>query len=287
MQLYGLDFTSAPSAKKPITVARCEFQHETLTLLELIALPDFVAFEAFLQREGPWVAALDLPFSMPLSWLRDMDWPTDWQASVRFIETLTLPGFCQAIKAYRQGQPAGKKHHFRAIDRKAGACSPMTIDYTPVGRMFFQAMPRLLASGVQVLPFMSPAQGRNARIAVEGYPALIARRLAPKQSYKSDTPKQQDGARLQTRKQMISALKADFLEEEFGFPLNLNGQERALLSDPTGDRLDALFCAIQAAWAYQRKEHQFGLPQTPEAAEGWIADPFVSEGAAFSVFGSK
>lgn len=272
MRIYGLDFTSAPKPGKPITVADCVFEQDTLVLKALQALNQFEAFEDFLRTAGPWLAAMDFPFSMPESWLLEMGWPTDWAESVSLIQTLGLKEFCQRIKTYRLGKPAGQKHHFRPIDRLAGACSPMTIDYTPVGRMFYQGAYRLLEAGVTVLPFQQEKPCEN-RFVVEGYPALIARRLAPRQGYKSDTPKLQDSAKAATRKQMIGALSAQFLEEEFGFQIALNGFEQALYEDATGDRLDALLCAIQAGWAYTQCNQGWGIPAVPEAREGWITDP--------------
>jgi hypothetical protein len=40
-------------------------------------------------------------------------------------------------------------------------------------------------------------------------------------------------------------------------------------------QLDALVCAIQAAWAWTRRDHGFGLPEHVDPLEGWIADPHV------------
>ena len=49
--------------------------------------------------------------------------------------------------------------------------------------------------------------------------------------------------------------------------------EARLLDDPTGDRLDALLCAIQAAWAWGQRKSDFGTPNDLDTLEGWIADP--------------
>lgn len=46
-----------------------------------------------------------------------------------------------------------------------------------------------------------------------------------------------------------------------------------LAEDPTADRLDALLCAIQAAWAWTQRHHDYGVPQPVDTLEGWIADP--------------
>ena len=65
MQLLGVDFTSAPSPRKPITVARGTLRDACVSLQRVDALPDFAAFEALLREAGPWVGAFDLPFGLP------------------------------------------------------------------------------------------------------------------------------------------------------------------------------------------------------------------------------
>lgn len=40
-------------------------------------------------------------------------------------------------------------------------------------------------------------------------------------------------------------------------------------------QLDALLCAIQAAWAWTQRDQGFGLPKHVDPLEGWIADPHV------------
>jgi hypothetical protein len=51
---------------------------------------------------------------------------------------------------------------------------------------------------------------------------------------------------------------------------------KCLVDDPTGDRLDSLLCAIQAAWAWGQREKGFGAPHNLDVLEGWIADPKCS-----------
>jgi hypothetical protein len=47
-------------------------------------------------------------------------------------------------------------------------------------------------------------------------------------------------------------------------------QAGELVADPTGDALDAALCLMQAAWAQQRAERQWGLPTDVDPLEGWI-----------------
>ena len=56
----------------------------------------------------------------------------------------------------------------------------------------------------------------------------------------------------------------------------------ALVDDASGDRLDAVLCLVQAAWASTQPGH--GLPPAVDAVEGWIvtcpAPPAVAAVAA-------
>ena len=43
-----------------------------------------------------------------------------------------------------------------------------------------------------------------------------------------------------------------------------------------GDALDALLCALQAAWAYTQREQGYEILSTCDALEGCIVDPQLS-----------
>jgi hypothetical protein len=45
----------------------------------------------------------------------------------------------------------------------------------------------------------------------------------------------------------------------------------SLVRDASGDRLDAVLCVLQAAWAWQRRSGNYGLPSKIDPLEGWIA----------------
>ena len=55
---------------------------------------------------------------------------------------------------------------------------------------------------------------------------------------------------------------------------------RQCVEDPTGDRLDAVLCLVQAAWAWQRRDSGFGLPDGIDPVEGWIVSVPRDGGAA-------
>jgi hypothetical protein len=48
----------------------------------------------------------------------------------------------------------------------------------------------------------------------------------------------------------------------------LSFEPEPLLEDGSGDLLDAVICAAQAAWAAKRP--RYGLPEDAPSGEGWI-----------------
>lgn len=138
----------------------------------------------------------------------------------------------------------------------------------PVGRMFFEGAPRLLKSGVQVLPCR---MNGNSRVAVEAYPALVARKWIGMRGYKSDAKRKQTTAHHAARQQIVNGLRAE-CQRYYGFRLDLDHALVAeFVDDPSGDKLDAMFCAVQAAWACSQPG--YGVPSDCDPAEGWIVDP--------------
>lgn len=267
MRIFGLDFTSAPTRRKPITCASCRLQATQLTVQACLALPSFADFEAFLGQDGPWFAACDFPFGQPRKLIERLNWPAEWQAYVECIVQLGKFGFEEALNRYREQQPVGDKLHLRVTDRLAGACSPMMLHRIPVGKMFFQGVPRLLAAGVSILPcHPTPAD----RIAVEGYPALVARHWSQRRSYKSDEHAKQTPAQRAVRQAIVAGIRSPELHSLYGITLSITDElAEQLINEPMGDQLDAVLCAIQAAWAYTQRERGYGIPPGHEA-EGWI-----------------
>jgi hypothetical protein len=71
----------------------------------------------------------------------------------------------------------------------------------------------------------------------------------------------------------VKKLKSGFIRKYYGFDVDLNEDfEAKMIDDPMGDSLDAFLCAIQAGWAYEQREHGYGIPDGFEL-EGWIVDP--------------
>lgn len=147
----------------------------------------------------------------------------------------------------------------------------MMLFRVPVGKMFYRGAPRLLSSNISVVP-CRPRD--DDRVAVEAYPAVVARRFLGRTSYKNDEKRKQSSEQKDTRKSLVSGLQSATLEEDYGFKVELDGGWRdRFIEEPGADALDSLLCAVQAAWAYTRRESDYGIPTECDSLEGWILDP--------------
>jgi hypothetical protein len=174
MRIYGLDFTSSPTRRKPITCACCELSNAVLTVKCCLTMPSFAGFEAFLHSDGPWLAAFDFPLGQPRKLIANLGWPQDWQGYMRIIASMSKEEFEDTLHAYRATRLPGDKLHMRATDKLAGALSPMMLHRVPDGKMFFQGATRLFNFPISILPCRPTS---DSRMAVEGYPALVARKF--------------------------------------------------------------------------------------------------------------
>jgi hypothetical protein len=275
MRIYGLDFTSAPSRRKPLIALRCTLESNVLRVEDSQEMTNFAAFERFLQRPGPWVCGMDFPFGQPRSLVSALGWPEDWKGYVGEVARLSQKEFENAIRADMARRPAGSKYRYRLADLRSGSSSAMMLFRVPVGKMFYWGAPRLLASGISVQP-CRPNQ--DARVAVEAYPAVVARRFLARASYKSDERKNQTAAHQDARERFVAGLESETLREAYGFAVAMDGSWREkLVRDPTADALDSLLCAVQAAWAYTKRDENYGIPPECDPDEGWILDPRLLE----------
>lgn len=274
MNIYGLDFTSSPSRRKPITCACCELQDATLSVKTLLKMPSFDEFEAFLRSDGPWLAALDFPFGQPRKLLINLDWPQSWQGYMSVITSMSKAEFEDTLHKYRASRASGDKLHLRVTDQLAGAISPMMLHRVPVGKMFYQGATRLYNSQVSILPCRPTSDNR---LAVEGYPALVARKLVGKRSYKSDMLSQQTIDGEMARREIVQGLRSERIVEWYGLAVEMSDTiGEMLVRDAMGDALDAVLCAVQAGWAYGEYENGFGIPAECDKGEGWIVDVSLS-----------
>ena len=275
MRIYGLDFTSSPSRRKPLIALRCTLEGETLRVEDSEEMVDFAGFESFLQRPGPWVCGMDFPFGQPRSLVSALGWPEGWEDYVGKVASLGKEEFENAIRADMARRPAGSKYRYRLADRRSGSSSAMMLFRVPVGKMFYKGAPRLLASGISIEPCRPNG---DARVAVEAYPAVIARRFLARASYKNDERRKQTTAHRAARERLVAGLGSEALKETYGLTVAMDGSWREeLVRDPAADALDSLLCAVQAAWAYTKRGENYGIPPECDPDEGWILDPRLLE----------
>ncbi len=263
--LLGVDFTSAPRPAKPIIVAYGRLDGQRLLLLGIEHCADWPAFEALLARPGPWLGGFDFPFGLPREAVEALGWPQQWPELVRHCAALGRDGFRRVLDAYRCSRPSGQRYAHRRTDAPAASHSPLKLVNPPVGLMFLEGAPRLLAAGVD-LPGIHP--GDPARIALEAYPGLLARRLATG-SYKSDERRKQTAARREVRERILAALTAGTGTPALRLVASA-AQLAELLDDGSGDRLDAVLALHQVARAAGHGPPRFGLPAAIDGLEGWI-----------------
>ena len=184
--LCGVDFSSAPSRRKPIRIAegvlRGLSQSKTPTISDgpgalsraggctlkgpedcnprrpeirpqlhwraLKACANWESFEHFLRLPGPRLAAFDLPFGLPRGLLRAWNWEDlDYRAiSERFAHGDRAMWIAQ-LKAFCASRPEGSKFAHRACDLPVGSSPSMKWVNPPVVFMYREGFSRILQAG--------------------------------------------------------------------------------------------------------------------------------------------
>ncbi len=269
--VHGVDFTSAPGRGKPITVASARFDGATLSLERLDAIPDLDRFARFLEECPGRIVALDFPFGLPRSAVEWLGWPVTWPSCLEAIGQMGRAGYEAALEAFRIAQPPGQKRPQRRTDARTGGTSPVALHVVPVAKMLFEGATRLHASGIDVPPCRR--RPGASRVALEGYPALVARALIGRRSYKGTRG---DPDRLAARRDLLDRLREPngTIPQTYGCRITMTDEHVEVCAvDHQGDRLDAVLCAVQAAWAALQGPPDFGVPTHADPLEGWIIDP--------------
>lgn len=264
--IVGVDFTSAPRRAKPITVAHgyCYCSGEVLRLDRIDSHADWPSFEAWLAQPGPWIGAFDFPFGLSRELVEHLGWPQTWPGLVSHCASLTRAELRETFKNFCDMRPVGNKFAHRVTDGPAGSSPSMKWVNPPVAYMFHEGTQRLLRAGVTVYGLQ---EGDPQRVALEGYPGLLARAVT-RLSYKSDERAKQTPARRAARALIVQALENG--THPFGIRMEAEKTLRdRLIEDPTADWLDAVLCAVAAAWAAQRPG--YGMPEEMDPVEGWTA----------------
>jgi hypothetical protein len=244
------------------------------TAVQLASLEYPQTLDSFSQAIGPqrsWVGGFDLPFGLPRELVESLGWPLEWEPCIRHYAAMTRPAIRDCFAAFCNARPVGGKFAHRATDRPAGSSPSMKWVNPPVAYMLHAGVARLLDAGVYCAGLQAPEKNRG-RVALEAYPGLLAREVLGARSYKSDDRAKQTPERLIARKDLVNALELGQTRLQLRLKLT-HAQRDALIEDATGDRLDAVLCLIQAAWAQRQHEGGsalYGLPPDFDRLEGWI-----------------
>ena len=262
----GCDFSCSPSRSKPIVMATGFLGEGRVLLTNLEKLNSLDSFEQWLSAGCDWVGAFDFPFGLSRELIAHLNWPLQWFESIHHYASLSRFEIRNTFAAFCAARPAGHKFAHRGTDKFAGSSPSMKWVNPPVAFMLHAGVPRLLAAGVH-LPGLHPGDGR--RVALEGYPGMLAREILGKRSYKSDDKSKQTPERLIARKDLITGLENG--QTRLGLRLKLSHAQRdALADDASGDTLDAVLCLMQAAWGFKKGAPDYGLPADMDPLEGWI-----------------
>lgn len=276
--LVGCDFSSRPTARKPIVLALGQLEQGRVVLSRLERLPSLAAFSAWLRQPGSWLGAFDLPFGLPRELVETLGWPRDWEACMRHYAALDRATIRATFAAFCDARPAGAKFAHRATDRPAHSSPSMKWVNPPVAYMLHAGVPCLLDAGVHMPglhggdPQDVDGAGQPRRVALEAYPGLLAREILGARSYKSDDKAKQTPERLIARKDLVTALEMGQTRLHLRLKAT-HAQRDALVADASGDALDAVLCLLQAAWAQQQHLQgapRYGLPKEMDPLEGWI-----------------
>jgi hypothetical protein len=271
--IFGVDFTSAPSARKPITAAVGRWRCGPRATWEVDAILEIDSWEAFaglLHTPGPWLGGFDLPFGQPRELVEHSGWPDQWPALVQFYCGQPRPVLREIFRAWCDARPPGRKFAWRRTDRPAGSSPAMRWTNPPVAWMMHAGVGRMLDAGLVFPAHRHPPGHRptpSDRIALEAYPAYTARR-ACRGSYKSDSVGGRTRGRTSNRRAILASLQAG--EAGLNARVRLGASlQRRIIADHAGDLLDAVICGLQAGHAADQPG--YGLPPSLDPLEGWIA----------------
>ena len=270
--VIGVDFTSAPRPRKPITVAVGRLTGgagDAVYWLDTIReLQSLTAFDEMLHEPDAWIGGFDLPFGQPRTLIEHEGWPTEWRRFVRFYCAESREMLRDVFRRWCDARPAGDKFAWRKADQPAGSSPAMRWTNPPVAWMMHAGIGRMLDAGL-TFPAHRVVSRRlgTPRIALEAYPGFTARQVC-RRSYKSDTPAKQTSERRANRRTILRAL----VSGTAGLDVRLEIKpvwKRRLVADGAGDLLDAAICGLQAAHAALLP--RYGLPCDLDPLEGWIA----------------
>lgn len=270
--LFGCDFSSAPSARKPIVIASGSAAGRAVRLEGFEHFASLDGWQQWLESKQEWIGGFDLPFGLPRELVEQLGWPLQWRPLMAHYASLDRAQIRSTFAAFCAARPVGGKFAHRICDGPAGSSPSMKWVNPPVAFMLHAGVPRLLAAGAAFPGLQQIPAASATRVALEAYPGLLARELIGRRSYKSDDRAAWTPERRRARADLLAALERG--DTRLGLAILLDaGQRRQLVEDGRGDLLDAVLCLVQAAWGATHRESRgpgYGLPEQIDGLEGWI-----------------
>ena len=109
--LLGCDFTSAPSKRKPVTLAVGRSDRGRVLLERIETFETLDAWQARLAEAPPagWVGGFDLPFGLPRELVETLGWPTAWRDCMAHYASLSREQIRDTFAAFCDARPVGGK----------------------------------------------------------------------------------------------------------------------------------------------------------------------------------
>jgi hypothetical protein len=206
--VLGCDFSSSPTARKPIVVALGQLDRGRVRLNELLTFASLSEWGDWLAQPGHWVGGFDLPFGLPRELVTTLGWPRTWAACMDHYCALSRAEIRELFKAFCDARPVGQKFAHRACDGPAGSSPSMKWVNPPVAYMMHAGVPLLRAADLH-LPGLCAGDVR--RVGLEAYPGMLARELIGARSYKSDDRSKQTAERWVARSDLLQKLEPEGL----------------------------------------------------------------------------
>ncbi len=220
-------------------------------------------FESMLTRPGPWLGVFDFPFGLARELVAARAWPLHWDELAAHLASLDAAELRAALRAFCAVRPRRSRLVLRVTERAAGAPAMMGRKGEPLALRFHAGAPLL---GRANLTIPGIRAGDPLRIALEGSPALLAASVT-RGVWRSGVRRGRGDVRELERERLVDALERG--HTALGVRIRMARAERAaVVADDRGERLAALLCVAQAAWAAPRTD--FGLAAAIDPLEGWI-----------------
>lgn len=274
MKIYSICFNHDPSQENPILCAQGNYTLKNgLSIKRIKEWSTLKEFEFFLEQKGPWIAGVDFPVSQSWNFIKKISSSDKWNSFIQAVTSTQKEKFEKEIKIFSKKASGGNNALLRITDTMAQSSNPLSLGNNNPAFMFYEGVKRLKKAGVSIPPCHVI---KTNRIVVETSPGLIANRFTFK--YKNPGKKFTAQQNIEdARKIILNSIKTEEFESEFGFIVNIDSSI-ALMSveDNKGRYIDSVMGMIQAAWAYSKKNKNYGIPSFNHPviqSEGWIADP--------------